>query len=67
MENIYREFDEKKYLGILKSYYYLEKKYQFYNSLIKEYQKFINDNIKVIISNAFEKALNDLKIDLVIF
>lgn len=66
IENIYREFDEKKYYGILKSYYFLEKKYEFYNPLVKEYQKFINDNVKVIISQTFESVSNECKLDLVL-
>lgn len=67
IENIYRNFDEKKYYGILKSYYHLEKKYEFYNPLITEYQKFIHDNIKTIISNAFEQISKEFKLDLVIY
>ena len=66
IENIYRNFDEKKYYGILKSYYHLEKKYEFYSPLVNEYQKFLHDNIKAIISNTFEAISKEYKLDLVI-
>lgn len=65
MQTIYRNFDEKRYFSLLKSYYHLEKKYGYYNPLTKEYLNFINKNVKEIIKLTFEKVALEYKLNLV--